>query len=152
MKLSYLILLRERREHLCHFTLTTFTYRTESNTSYLRRAGTSWLEQKCEIEEHQAYKISKLLAQKTFFSHAFSSVKARAVSRVIVSIHKSSDRISVRFKRFHIRPSSIVGIFNLYQACQSCLDYGQEVKRVASTKFTKLSSSIHNKMSFAFIR
>jgi hypothetical protein len=53
-----------------------------------------------------------------------------------VLIHKVRDRISVRFKRFHIRPSSIVGIFILYQACQSCLDHGQEVKRVASTKFT----------------
>ena len=103
------------------------------NTSYLRRAGTSWLEQKCEIEEHQAYKISKLLAQKTFFSHAFSRVSTRAVSRVD---SQSWDRISVRFKRFRIRPSSIVGIFILYQTCQSCLDHGQEVKRVASTKFT----------------
>jgi hypothetical protein len=36
-----------------------------------------------QIEEHQAYKISKLLAQKTFFSHAFSRVRTRAVSRVI---------------------------------------------------------------------
>jgi hypothetical protein len=31
---------------------------------------------------------------------------------------------------------AIVGIFILYQSCQSCLDHGQEVKRVASTKFT----------------
>jgi hypothetical protein len=60
-----------------------------------------------KIEEHQAYKISKLLAQKTFFSHAFK----RDTRADVVSIHKVWDRISVRFKRFHIQHNSICCIF-----------------------------------------
>jgi hypothetical protein len=87
------------------------------NTSYLSRAGTSWLEQKCEIEEHQVYKISKLLAQKTLFSHAFSRVRTRAVSRVI---HK-------------------VGIAFLYGSNASIFDL---VQLLESSSFTKPSLSV----------
>jgi predicted ABC-type exoprotein transport system permease subunit len=108
--------------------------------------------QNCEIEEHQAYKILKLLAQKTFFSHAFSSVKARAVSRVIVSIHKSSDRISVRFKRFHIRSSSIVGIFILLPNLSVVLGSWRRSQRVASTKFTTEKFKFITRWFCVFIR
>jgi hypothetical protein len=54
-------------------------------------------------EEHQAYKISKLLAQKTFFSHAFSRVGTRAVSRVIhkVGIAFLSGSIRSQKSSFH---------------------------------------------------
>jgi hypothetical protein len=56
-----------------------------------------------QIGEHQAYKISKFLAQKTFFGHAFSRVRARAVSRVI---HKVG---------IAIVPGSNASIFDLVQ-------------------------------------
>jgi hypothetical protein len=38
-----------------------------------------------------------------------SVVKWITTGTIAHAIHKSADRISVRFKRFHIRPSSIVG-------------------------------------------
>jgi hypothetical protein len=65
-------------------TLTTFTYRIESTQVICAEPGQLDLSENVKIEEHQAYKISKLLAQKTFFSHAFSRVRTRAVSRAHV--------------------------------------------------------------------
>jgi hypothetical protein len=87
-----------------------------------------------QIEEHQAYKISKLLAQKTFFSQAFSRVRTRAVSRAPRDSQRW-DRISVRFKRFHMRSSSIVG-FSSFIKPVSLLESWTRSQRVASTEIT----------------
>jgi hypothetical protein len=128
MELTYLILLREKKGTFVSFYIDHFYLSHWINHKLFAQSRDILTWAKSEIEEHQAYKISKLLAQKTFFSHAFNRVITRAVSRADVVIHKVGGRISVRFKRFHIRPGSIVGIFILYQACQSAWIMGKKSK------------------------
>jgi hypothetical protein len=71
-------------------------YRTESvsmHKLFAQSRDTSGVEQKCEweIEEHQAYKISKLLAQKIPFSHEFSRVRTCVIHNVRIAFLSGSN-------------------------------------------------------------